>query len=78
MRLEEYITSKDIELIHKTIDGVVKRLMQDAESMSIDPRHCNKTENIVDCQRFIANWIDKDRGDIIYDTFGIDLDEEKK
>ena len=41
------MTKEQLELINKTIDGVVARLRQDAESMSLDPRHCGLAENIV-------------------------------
>ena len=68
------LSLKEIELINKVIDGVVARLRNDADLMDLDPRHCGKVESIVTRQRFIADWIDKDRSDIMYDIFEVDFD----
>ena len=75
MKLDDYLTNHDKEVINRVLDTVIARLRYDAELMATDPRHCNKTENIVDRQRFIADWLDRDRNDIIYDMFNIDLDD---
>jgi hypothetical protein len=67
------LPDEHIALINRAIDGVVEALQMDADSMSLDPRHCGKTENVVAHQESILNWIDRDRNDIIYRTFNVDL-----
>ncbi len=72
------MTKEELALVNKTIDAVVNRLRLDAESMELSPKHCGRVERIVDNQRFIADWVDRDRGDIIFEAFNHDINSEDK
>ncbi len=72
------MTKEELALINKTIDAVVNRLRLDAESMALDPRHCGRVKPVVDHQRFIADWVDRDRSDIIFEAFNYAIDTEDK
>lgn len=67
------LTEKELDIVLQTIDAVVYHIVCEADNMSIDPRHNQKVENVVDWQRTIAERISKSKGDIVFDRFGIDI-----
>lgn len=69
---EHQLSTEHIDAIRATVRKVAEKIKMDADSMSVDPRHCRVVENIVERQWRVAEFVAEWESDIVWELTGFD------